>query len=172
LATCLVHFLVPTPATSARENTCAACISGSTTFFTCFRLSFRQSASEAFTPAVINVPKVPALTFGPGCHWPPLHWSARVPSLPSLHEAVFAACRPPVAGSHTSSVQGLPSSQEMGVKMHDPLHVSVVHGFPSSHGGPPQHVGFVRSMRYTPFSLSAPPSVKKTTNRPSSESIG
>src|SRR4029453_14336748 len=67
-ATCLVHFLVPTPATSARENAFAACTSGFTTFFTCFRLSLRQSASEAFTPAVINVLKVPAVTLVPGWH--------------------------------------------------------------------------------------------------------
>ena len=88
-----------------------ACVSGFTTFFTCFRLSFRQSASEAFTPAVINVLKEPAVTLGPGWHRPPLHWSARVHSLPSPHDAVFAACWHPVAGSHVSSVQGFPSSQ-------------------------------------------------------------
>src|SRR5262245_40807058 len=125
LATCLVHFLVPTPATSARENALAACTSGFTTFFTCFRLSLRQSGTESFTPAVINVLKVPAVTLGPAWHWPPLHWSSRVHSMPSLHDLVFAAYWHPVAGSHTSSVQGFPSSQPPTMQRADGIVVEV-----------------------------------------------
>ena len=64
--TFFVHFLVPTPAASAKENDFAACTSGFTTFFTTFRLLLRQSFSEAFTPALINVLTVPAVTAAPG----------------------------------------------------------------------------------------------------------
>jgi len=64
--TFFLHFLVPAPASSARENAFKACTSGFTTFFTCFRLSLRQSASEAFTPALIKVLTVPAVTVAPG----------------------------------------------------------------------------------------------------------
>ena len=48
---------------------------------------------------------------GPPTHAPPLQVSFVVQALPSLHALVLFVCLQPVAGSHASSVQGLPSSQ-------------------------------------------------------------
>jgi hypothetical protein len=72
----------------------------------------------------------------PGTHAPPLHVSAVVQALPSLHGAVLEVCAHPVAGLQPSSVHTLLSLQSGGGPpvQDPPLHVSfVVHKFPSSH---------------------------------------
>ena len=67
---------------------------------------------------------------------PPLHVSFVVQALPSSHEAVLLVCTQPIAGSHVSSVHGLPSSQLRAVPPTQvpPSHMSlVVQALPSSH---------------------------------------
>ncbi len=63
------------------------------------QLSFVQGFTSSHTLTV------------PGLHWPPLHTSPSVQTLPSLQATVLAECTQPANLSHESSVHGLPSSQ-------------------------------------------------------------
>jgi hypothetical protein len=77
------------------------------------------------------------LVAGPPWHVPPPQVSPVVHALPSSHGAVLFVATQPLAGSHESSVQGLPSSQTTAVPgWHDPPPQAspVVHALPSSHG--------------------------------------
>ena len=72
---------------------------------------------------------------GPPMHTPAEQVSAVVQALPSSHDAVLFVWTHPVAGSHESSVQALPSVQSGGgpPTQVPPAQASgVVHGFPSS----------------------------------------
>src|SRR5437870_4086921 len=70
-------------------------------------------------------------------HLPPEQVSPVVHASKSSHEAVFGVCTQPVAGSHESSVQTLPSSQLGGAlptHLPPPQMSTVVQASPSSHG--------------------------------------
>jgi hypothetical protein len=79
----------------------------------------------------------PQLSAAPPTHAPPLQVSPVVHALPSLHAAALLLCIHPVARSHESSVQGLPSSQ---LNADEPAHTPpeqtspVEQGSPSSQG--------------------------------------
>src|SRR5439155_810648 len=84
-----------------------------------------------------SVQGLPSLQFeaGPPAHAPPLQASFVVQALPSLHGLVLFVWTHPEAGSHESSVQGLPSLQLIGgPPTHaPPLQASfVVQALPSS----------------------------------------
>src|SRR6185436_15067672 len=85
----------------------------------------------------------------PGWHEPPPQTSPTVHALPSLQGAVFGVYTAPVAGSHVSSVQGLPSSALMGVPLQEPpLHTSPeVHALLSVQGAVS---GLFRHLFHTP----------------------
>src|SRR5207237_798102 len=64
-----------------------------------------------------SVQRLPSSQLGPGppMHCPPLQVSLVVQALPSLQATWLAVWTQPLAGSQLSSVQGLPSSHEIGV---------------------------------------------------------